>query len=188
MEYYQWIQPPEDVCADPADMTLYLMDWFGPNMDARLHDHFTDTNNGHLLYPGWTTDKLQVNDTHGHHGYNQTFKAREKSSALHQLRAGAKMPCSSKQTVLDRLISTWDDLNHDRIEKGFIENGIAADLFGSEDVLLTASLHKIFEERDLAAQRREIGEDIKKRVQSGELTSWHDYKKPGFLVELLLTY
>ena len=184
-EYYDWILTPS---LTPEQQTLHLLDWFAPNLDEELHEKFTANNDGGLMFPGSVTDYLQTNDTHGHQSYNACFKRRETHSAMVQLRAGARMPCSSKQTVLDRSVAAWDDLNHSRIRFGFVENMIASDLHGNQDHLIASKLAPIWTYLNLKNQREEIGKEIKERVESGELTSWHDYKKPGFLVEAPQTF
>ena len=185
VEYYDWIVEPA-TCAEMQ--TLYLMDWYAPNFAEEVVALFTTRNHGNAMFPGSTTDILQTNDTNGHGPLNGRYKQREVYSSMKQLREGVRMPCSSKQTVLDRTVASFDDLNHDDVSFGFVQNMIAADLHGSDDATMASALRPIWEQCGLQKKREEIGKDIKARVDAKELTDWHDYKKPGFLVEAVQIY
>ena len=177
--FYDWVVPEK---TSDEDQTLYITDWFAPNVgNDELDDIFFDRGHGHLNLPGCVTGFLQVPDTHLHFKLSRRYKRREVIDAMHQLHMGTALPTSSTQAVIDRAAASFLDIDHNVVSDGFIENGIAADLFGGDDSRLTKDMKPIFVHCKLAQLREEIGKDIKARVESGELTNWQDFRKPGFL-------
>eukprot|EP00969_Alexandrium_andersonii_P046189 2026589-Alexandrium_andersonii.AAC.1 len=64
------------------------------------------------------------------------YKRLETEDAHEQLRRGARVPSTSRQTVLSRAAEAWQRMEHDAVSRGFVHAGLANKLDGSEDHLL----------------------------------------------------
>ena len=107
------------------------MDWFAPNLNEDLDDIIEGRGHGCLRIPGCVTGHVQVPDTHLHGPLSAKVKKRELlANAIQLRRSPRKLPCTDRQTMVDRADAAFDECNHDRVSQGFVEVGIASDLFG----------------------------------------------------------
>ena len=179
VDFYRWLVQQS---AGPDDDTLYISDWFKPNIsNSELDDLIFGLGHGHMNLPGHVTGVLQVNDTHLHYILSVLYKRREIHDAMYQLQMGSPVPAFTDQEVINRAIAAYLDVDHDKICDGFVEVGIAADLFGSDDHKLTKEMKPFFVQCKLDELRKSIGDEIEARCESGELTHWHQFRKEGFL-------
>jgi len=173
LEYYKWLIPVGP--AQPANCTLQLADWFAPNLHESVRELVESRGHAFLNLPGSVTGHVQTNDTHGHMPYSAAYKRREMADAEVQIRAGASMPSYSRNTVLNRANAAWKDLNHRRISRGFVQNGIAGRLNGEDDDELTVDVAPVWNKLNMSEKRRMIGEDVRSLVESGEITDFFQY-------------
>ena len=177
--FYDWVVP---FAWGPEDETLYISDYFKCNVDNKeLDDLIFSRGHGHMNIPGSCTGHVQVPDYKLHFILSKRYKRREVIEALNQLRGGAVMPASSHEVVLERSGAAWHDIDHDALSSSFVELGIAADLHGAEDKYMASHLLPIWNFTKMSDKRREIGENIRLKVESGELKHWHDVWKLGLI-------
>lgn len=188
-DYLEWIIDRSRI-ADHGDMpassqapasnhrVLYLLDWFRPHLDPSLDDLVHDHGHAILRIGGHLTGLVQVEDTHAHGPYTKAYKKRETEDAHAQLVFNPrKMPSTSKQTVMDRAIDSWHEVDHTSCSAGFVSNGICNALDGSEDDLLSRHVAGFWAQLDMPTRRARILETIRGKVESGELTRFEDYTK-----------
>ena len=132
-----------------------------------------------LGIPGCTTGFIQNNDVTCHGPLAGAYKRRENSESLAALREGYPVPPADKQVVYDRTIGAWEDLNHERISFGFVQIGVANDLFGTQDKELSKDLLPIWLDQKMSEKREEIRQEIEAGVKSGKYTN---FKKDAYAV------
>ena len=97
------------------------------------------------------------------------------------------MPSCTMQDVLDRAAAAYEALDHDAISQGFVHDGIANDLFGSQDHLISKDCKPFWEHgreegKDMATERENARLWVKARVDSGEFTNFvKDVRSKNFL-------
>jgi hypothetical protein len=160
----------------PGRRVVYLLDWFAPHLaddvTKLVHHH------GHavLRIGGGLTGLVQVEDTHAHGPMTKAYKARETMDAHVQLRVRPdKLPSTSRQTVMERALLSWRDVNHMAASQGFISNGICNKLDGSEDDLLSLEVAEFWEELDMDAKRKAILEEVRNAIVSENVRRFEDY-------------
>ena len=128
LDYYNWVlDDPEAMSEDE----VVLVDWFAPNLMPSFDDLMEKKRRAKLAILGCTTGFIQNNDVTCHGPFSSIYKQREKVGSMQQLREGRAIPDTSKQVVLDRACASWAELDHDRISYGFVQIGVANDLFGT---------------------------------------------------------
>ena len=91
-----------------------------------------------LRIGGHLTGLVQVEDTHAHGPMTKTYNRLEMRDSAEQLALRPdKLPCYSRATVQRRAVEAWHSVGHKKCTRGFVSNGIANSLDGSEDELLT---------------------------------------------------
>ena len=125
---------------------------------------------------GGITGDVQVGDTHRHGPYTKAYRDREQDGAFRQqsLRP-ARMPEVSRQTVLDRAVGAWRDLDHSQGRREWVEDGFLNALDGSEDSALRRDLYPLWLSLGMPAERERIIREVEGQVQRGELTEWSQY-------------
>ena len=144
---------------------------------------FTSNGHGDLLIPGGCTGPAQTCDSTLHGPYDKLYKCRESHDAFQQLSEGMALPCCKPQTVVDRSLAAWHDVDHEKVSRGFVRDGVANDLHGREDHLLSHEIAPVWAAMQLKSKREDIGRQIEKEVAEGKWTKWLDFKKDGFLIE-----
>ena len=135
---------------------LYLLDWFAPHQSQKLKDIVAEAGHAILLIGGHLTGLVQVEDTHLHGPMTMFYKRRETRSAQQQLRIRPdKLPSTSRQTVMERAYDSYMDVDHSRCSHGFVANGIANALDGSQDCELTPEVLPFWMELDMPMQKSE---------------------------------
>ena len=184
LEYYEWVLP-----ANADELSLYpkgpnqdkavfcnLVDWYGPNLRPELDELVEDRGGMTLRLPGCVTGHVQVNDVGAHAPYSGYYKQDEVLDNTAQLRAGAKMPSVSKQTVLNRAAKAWQKVDHERVSKHFVGVGFANNLDGSEDKVLNSNVRQIWYDLEMPVWREQIRGQIHGEVQAKRLTSMLQYR------------
>ena len=196
LEYYEWVvspripvealpdAPPPPLAAGtapgrrPQDFVVYMADWFKPNLDLRLQNFLHDQGHLLLLLPGLTTGHVQVNDTHAHAPFSKSYKRLETLDNQFDNELNKPMPDVSRATVLTRACAAWVDIK-DRVvlSHGFVSNGIANALDGTEDDNLSPDVKPFWfdPEVNMPLWRDRIMAEVKAKVQSGQLREMHDY-------------
>ena len=129
-----------------------------------------------LKLGGGSTPFVAVLDTHCHAAYQKSYQAAEMHDAQVQLRRGHTLPCTSRQTVLTRAVTCWQDLNHQRMsEVGWKANGLTLALDGSEDGAVSKTCRPFWEELEMARVREQLLVEVADAVASGQITSWWQY-------------
>ena len=167
----------------PSTRVIYLLDWFKPHLDTSLDDLVHAHGHAILRIGGHLTGLVQVEDTHAHGPYTKAYKKRETKDAFAQLTVNpGRVPCTSRQTVMDRAWDSWADVDHKSCSAGFVSNGICNKLDGSDDHKLTSDVQPFWFQLDMPARRKRILADIQERVASRRLTRFEQY------TELLADY
>lgn len=129
VEFYKWLVPES---YDATEQKWFLSAWSAPNVNCDdLEELFESLCHGHCNLPGRTTSLLQISDTHFHSVMSRGVIL---EAMMYQLQIGASLPTSSDQDVVDRAAAAYLEIDHSIICEGFVEIGVAADLFGSEDI------------------------------------------------------
>lgn len=177
LEYFRWLLEDQPV-HEPASADVYLLDWFAPNHDTRLHQLLESHGDICLMIPGCTTGHVQVNDLRAHAPYSAHYKKCETLDAWEQLKVRPnKMPSTSRQTVMDRALDAWHHVDHLQVSKGFIEAGVCGNLDGSEDHKLCMEVATFWAELNMSEERKRIGAQVKAEVDAGRLKYFHQYKE-----------
>jgi len=180
IDFYEWLVVP---ATSVRTAGLYLHDWYAPNLDDSVGDLFENKGHGSTCIAPNTTGQVQVPDTHAHMPLNKYYKNLEMKDAELQLRRGAVMPSVSAQTVLERAASAYDHLDLDKISFGFVTNGIANDLFGSQDEYISKECKPFWDANDMPARREEARKWVEDRFNKKEFKDWaKDIRKPGFQI------
>ena len=96
------------------------------------------------------------------------YKRREVASAAKQLRIRPdKLPSTSRQTVMA--------VNHTHCSRGFVANGIANALDGSQDDELTPEVLPFWIDLDMPSVRRRIMAEVDEALSDGRVTRFEDY-------------
>ena len=145
IEYYEYFTPE---CTELEDCELHLVDWYVCNVKDKKLDELIE-GRGHpiLRIPGSVTGLLQVNDTKAHGPYSKNYKDREEHDALEALMSGSSVPPADKNIMMQRAHAAWEDLDHVSISRGFVECGIAGNLFGGDDIYLNGDVRPLWEKQ-----------------------------------------
>jgi len=87
-----------------------------------------------------------------------------------------RLPSTSRQTVLDRALDSWQAVNHWSCSQGFVSNGIANRLDGSQDGMLTMDVREYWHDLDMPRLRAKIMEEVAAAVEAGRVSSFGDYQ------------
>merc|ERR1712051_201685 len=105
---------------------------------------------------------MQVEDTHAHAPYSKFYKRQETEDAYEQLQVRPdKLPSTSRQTVMDRALLAWSQVDHTSCSHGFVVNGIANALDGSEDAELSEDIVGFW----LGLKMSEVREGVRAEVE-----------------------
>ena len=155
---------------------LYLLDWFAPHQSQKLKDIVHEAGHAILLIGGHLTSLVQVEDTHLHGPMTMLYKRRETASAMQQLRIRPdKLPSTSRQTVMERAYDAYMDVDHSSCSHGFVANGIANALDGSQDDELTPEVLPFWTDLDMDSVRRRIKAEVDEALSHGRVTRFEDY-------------
>ena len=78
---------------------------------------------------------------------------------------------------MERALDAWHDTNHEAASQGFVANGIANALGGSEDAKLTADVINLWYEIAMPRVRAEIEAEVVEAIASGTVERFEDYYK-----------
>jgi len=160
----------------PSQTLVFMLDWYAVHLDGEIDRKLHEMGHAILRIGGGITGDVQVGDTHRHGPYTKAYRDREQDGAIRQqnLRPG-RMPEVSRQTVLDRAVGAWRDLDHSHGRREWVEDGFLNALDGSEDAALRRDLYPLWLDLDMPAERERIIREVEGRVRSGELTQWSQY-------------
>ena len=156
---------------------VYLLDWFAPHLDASLDAMVHEAGHAILRIGGHLTGLVQVNDTHAHGPMTAVYKKRESLEAFEQLSIRPdRLPSTTRQTVLGRACDSWSAISQESCARGYVSNGIANKLDGSEDAFLSLDVQEFWEELDMCRRREEIGAEVLSAIRQGKVTGFADYQ------------
>ena len=125
LSFLDWAMPS---VVTAAETQVVVLDWFAPHIDPMVDDAMRQKNHSVLRIGGGLTGDVQVGDTHRHGPYSKAYRAAETSDAARELRLRpGRLPCVSRQTVLDRAARSWKQLLVRDPEMEWKENGILND-------------------------------------------------------------
>ena len=157
---------------------VYLLDWFAPHLDPSVDALIHGAGHAVLRVGGHLTGLVQVEDTHAHGPMTKIYKKQESLEAHEQLTLRPdKLPSTSRQTVLNRALDSWRAVNHEACSRGFVSNGIANALDGTEDGTLTLDVQGYWAELQMPQLRTKVMAEVAKMVAEGEVRSFDDYPK-----------
>ena len=183
LEYLLWVVDKRRLQAKPEDRRrmariLYIADWFAPHLDPKVDELVHEYGHAIIRIGGHLTSLVQVPDTHAHGPYTNLFKKREMQEAWEQLEVRPnKIPSTSRQTVMNRALDSWMDVNHEKCSAGFVANGIANALDGSDDHKLTPEVVPFWHELDMPGLRAKLREEVRVALDTGKVTCFEDYHK-----------
>ena len=97
------------------------------------------------------------------------YKKQESLEAYEQLTLRPdKLPSTTRQTVLDRALGSWRAVNHAACSRGFVSNGIANKLDGTEDETLTLEVTEYWAELKMHRLRAKVMDEVAKLVAEGK--------------------
>ena len=149
---------------------VYLLDWFAPHLDPRIDELIHAAGHAILRIGGHLTGLVQVEDTHAHAPYSKYYKRRETEDAYEQLQIRPdKLPSTSRQTVMDRALLAWSQVDHTSRSRRFVVNGIAYALDGSEDAELSEDVVGFWDELKMSEVREGVRVEVEEAVRDGLL-------------------
>ena len=156
---------------------VYLLDWFAPHLDASIDELIHAAGHAILRIGGHLTGLVQVEDTHAHAPYSKYYKRQETEDAYEQLQVRPdKLPSTSRQTVMDRALLAWSQVDHTSCSHGFVANGIANALDGSEDAELSEDIAGFWQELKMSEVREGLRAEVEGAVRGG-LSHFADYHR-----------
>ncbi len=154
---------------------VYLLDWYAPHLDPSLDAMVHEAGHTILRIGGHLTGLVAVNDTHAHGPMTAVYKKRETLEAFEQLQLRPdRLPSTSRQTVMDRALDSWQAISHGSCSRGFVSNGIANKLDGSEDALLSLEVQEFWQELDMPRWREVIRDEVRAAISHGTVTGFAD--------------
>ena len=181
LEYLEWILDRSRAVGAASQenrRVVYICDWFAPHLDESLDDLVHAAGHAILRIGGHLTGLVQVEDTHAHAAYTAHYKRREMDESFDQLMLRPdRLPSTSRQTVMERALDAWQDTNHEAASQGFVGNGIANALDGSEDGKLTADVTDFWFEIGMPRIRSQIEAEVVEAIASGTVERFEDYYK-----------
>ena len=167
----------EDSAPQFGRRVIYLLDWFAPHLDASVDALINGAGHAVLRVGGHLTGLVQVEDTHAHGPMTKIYKKQESLEAYEQLTLRPdKLPSTSRQTVLNRALNSWRAVDHAACSRGFVSNGIANKLDGTDDDTLTLEVVEYWAELKMHGLRAKVMEEVAKLVDEGTVRSFDDYK------------
>jgi hypothetical protein len=156
---------------------VYLLDWFAQHLDPSVDHLINSAGHAVLRIGGHLAGLVQVEDTHAHGPMTKIYKKHESLEAYEQLILRPdKFPSTTRQTVLDRALGSWHGVDHSACSRGFVSNGIANKLDGTEDDTFTLEVSPYEEELGMHRLRAKVMGEVAKLVSDGTVTSFDDYK------------
>ena len=173
LEYFEWAFAP---APHPRDSLVFVLDWYAVHLDEEVDKLLHKMGHAVLRIGGGITGDVQVGDTHRHGPYTKAYREREVDDAMRQqsVRPG-RLPATSRQSVLDRAVAAWRDLDHSRGRREWVEDGLMGALDGSEDGLLRRDLQAVWVRLGMPAWRERIIQEIEAAVHQGVVTEWSQY-------------
>ena len=173
-DYYKWIVPK---CPGPTRQTLYLADWAGFNInDPDLHNFFDEQGHFFDVMGGCITCRVQPCDLRTHAPFGAAYCAEEVADGNMALLHGAAVVPAERQDCIDRVMHAWRSLPHAEYALGFLDAGIANDLFGDDDDRMSTDIATFWKDNGMDKRRADIGAWVKEQVDNGSLTSWLQYR------------
>ena len=165
-------------CEQENRRVVYLCDWFAPHLDRSLDNLVHGVGHAILRIGGHLTGLVQVEDTHAHAAMTAHYKRRESEESYQQLMIRPdRLPSTSRQVVMERALDSWRDTDHEAASQGFVANGIANALDGSEDDKLSADCIDFWFEIDMPQIRSKIEAEVAEAIASGTVQRFEDYYK-----------
>ena len=181
LEYLEWILDRSRAVGAASQenrRVVYMCDWFAPHLDESLDDLVHAAGHAILRIGGHLTGLVQVEDTHAHAPMTAHYKRREMEESFDQLMLRPdRLPSTSRQTVMERALDSWLDTNHEAASQGFVANGIANALDGSEDGKLSADVADFWSEIGMPRIRSQIEAEVVEAIASGKVERFEDYYK-----------
>ena len=181
LEYLEWILDRSRAVGAASQenrRVVYMCDWFAPHLDESLDDLVHAAGHAILRIGGHLTGLVQVEDTHAHAPMTAHYKRREMEESFDQLMLRPdRLPSTSRQTVMERALDAWRDTNHEAASQGFVANGIANALDGSEDGKLSADVADFWLEIGMPRIRSQIEAEVVEAIASGKVERFEDYYK-----------
>ena len=181
LEYLEWILDRSRTVGAASQenrRVVYLCDWFAPHLDESLDDLVHSAGHAILRIGGHLTGLVQVEDTHAHAAMTAHYKRRETEESFQQLMIRPdRLPCTSRQCVMERALDAWLDTDQNAASQGFVANGIANALDGSEDGLLSADVIDFWLEIGMPRIRSQIEAEVVEAIESGRVKRFEDYYK-----------
>ncbi|MCP4242166.1 MAG: hypothetical protein GY772_16545 [bacterium] len=178
LEYLEWILDRSRAGKEASSQgrrVVYVMDWFSAHLDESIDRLVHEAGHAVLRIGGHLTGLVQVEDTHAHGPYSRHYKQRETEDAMDQLRLHPdRLPSTSRQTVMDRALESWRNVDHKASSQGFVADGLCGALDGSEDHLLSADVAPFWHGLGMPARRDKIRAEIEAAVRERNL-GFDDY-------------
>ena len=170
--------PEPSMASSPGRRVVYLLDWFAPHLDPAVDELVHSVGHAILRIGGHLTGLVQVEDTHAHGPMTAAYKRRESLEAYQQLVVRPdRLPSTSRQTVMERAFDSWMDVSHEKCSQGFVANGIANALDGSEDGHLSADVEGFWHEVGMPELRKRIEREMEDVVASRQVQVFAEYTK-----------
>ena len=125
---------------------------------------------------GGITGEVQVGDTHRHGPYQGVVRKLEVAESRRQLSLRPhQLPCTSRQTVMDRAARAWHSLTVRDPLLEWKQDGCMNALDGSEDGLIGRDLAALWRELQMPTLRAQLVKEVQGEVKAGRLTDWWQY-------------
>ena len=172
LAFLNWaLAPWTEARRDARDYRLLYLDAYAAHLDEGVKDLAWERGYVLAIHWGCTTGICQVNDTDLHHALSSEYMYCESVSFMDQQMMDLGNISRSRQQVLDDVGAVWSSLDHQQGVLGHLRVGLANNLDGSQDDLLTREAADMWHQLNMAPIRSREVEDIERRVRAGEL-SW----------------
>ena len=154
-----------------GDYRLLYLDAYKAHFDRAIVDIAWERGFIVVYHGAGTTGLVQVNDTHNHNELENLYIRLEDESIAAAQEDNPGVVSRSREDVATDFLAAWRNMHHERGATGHKANGLTNDLEGKEDWLLRSAVLAYWRDPaiDVPRMRREAKEEIKRRVESGEL-------------------
>jgi hypothetical protein len=172
----KWLRPWSAVRQKSGDYRILMMDIAASHVGAEVVDFAWARGYVTVYHYGCTTGIAQVNDTDCHGAFEAAYVALEQTSFVEQQLIDPGCVSRTPQDVIDDAAGAWRSLNHGQGVSGHYRNGLANNLDGSQDHLLSREAAALWKDALMPALRAEALAEVDAKIASGQLTSFTQWQ------------
>lgn len=173
----RWLEPWTELRAQQQDWRILMLDCATSHLGDALVNLCHERGYVLLYHYAHTTGVAQVNDTDLHGEFSRRYIELEAQQFHRQQLVDPSDISRSVVDVFHDACAVWRRCNHAFGARGHLSNGLSNALDGSEDALITRVAGELWRELDMATLRAQAIADVDAMLDSGAITSFHEWDK-----------